>query len=106
MLGHHSRLFGVAGLLLAMQFGAGLAAAATPDSYDPWPGLVQDIFKNRAMNDGAGVVAIEMGATARDLAMCIHPHPTLTETIMEAAESLHGLATHLYKVRRSETAKK
>jgi dihydrolipoamide dehydrogenase len=46
------------------------------------------------------VVAIEMGATSRDVAMSIHPHPTLTETVMEAAESLHGLATHLYKVRR------
>jgi dihydrolipoamide dehydrogenase len=44
-----------------------------------------------------GVVAIEMGATARDLAMCIHPHPTLTETVGEAAETLHGLATHIYK---------
>jgi sulfur-oxidizing protein SoxY len=69
MLGHHSRLFGVAGLLLAMQFGAGFAAAATPDSYDPWPGLVQDIFKNRAMNDGAGVVAIEMPYRAEDAAI-------------------------------------
>jgi dihydrolipoamide dehydrogenase len=47
-----------------------------------------------------GVVAVEMAATARDVAMSIHPHPTLTETIMEAAESLHGLATHLYKIRR------
>jgi dihydrolipoamide dehydrogenase len=46
-----------------------------------------------------GVLAIEMGATSRDLALSIHPHPTLTETISEAAESLHGLATHLYKVR-------
>ncbi len=48
-----------------------------------------------------GVLAIEMAATARDLALTIHPHPTLTETVMEAAESLHGLATHLYKVRKS-----
>jgi dihydrolipoamide dehydrogenase len=47
-----------------------------------------------------GVVAIEMAATSRDLALSIHPHPTLTETIMEAAESLHGLATHLYRVRK------
>jgi dihydrolipoamide dehydrogenase len=47
-----------------------------------------------------GVLAIEMAATARDLALTIHPHPTLTETVMEAAESLHGLATHLYKVRK------
>ena len=30
------------------------------------------------------VVAIEMGATAKDLALCIHPHPTLTDTISEA----------------------
>jgi dihydrolipoamide dehydrogenase len=49
-----------------------------------------------------GVLAIEMAATARDVALSIHPHPTLTETISEAAESLHGLATHLYKVRRAK----
>jgi dihydrolipoamide dehydrogenase len=49
-----------------------------------------------------GVLAMEMAATARDIALTIHPHPTLTETVMEAAESLHGLATHLYKVRKSE----
>src|SRR5262249_40029638 len=42
------------------------------------------------------VVAVEMGATAKDLAMCIHPHPTLTETLMEAAETLHGLSSHIY----------
>jgi dihydrolipoamide dehydrogenase len=47
-----------------------------------------------------GVVAVEMGATARDLALSIHAHPTLSETIGEAAESLHGMATHLYKPRR------
>lgn len=43
-----------------------------------------------------GVVAMEMGATAKDLAMCIHPHPTLSETLMEAAETLHGLSSHVY----------
>jgi dihydrolipoamide dehydrogenase len=43
-----------------------------------------------------GVVAIEMGATAKDLAMCIHPHPTLSETLGEAAELLHGLSSHVY----------
>jgi dihydrolipoamide dehydrogenase len=42
------------------------------------------------------VVAVEMGATAKDLAMCIHPHPTLSETLMEAAETLHGLSSHIY----------
>jgi len=43
-----------------------------------------------------GVVAIEMGATARDLALCVHPHPTLSETLMEAAEVFYGHATHTY----------
>ena len=43
---------------------------------------------------GEGVVAIEMGATARDLAESVHPHPTLSETIMEAAEVFYGHATH------------
>jgi len=43
-----------------------------------------------------GVVAIEMGATALDLALCIHPHPTLTETLSEAAETLHGLSSHIF----------
>ncbi len=43
-----------------------------------------------------GVVAIEMGATAKDLALCIHPHPTLTETISEATETLHGLSSHIF----------
>lgn len=46
------------------------------------------------------VVAIEMGATAKDLAMCIHPHPTLSETISEAAETLHGLSSHVYIPRK------
>jgi dihydrolipoamide dehydrogenase len=47
-----------------------------------------------------GVLAIEMAATARDVALSIHPHPTLTETVMEAAEALHGNTTHLFKLKR------
>ncbi len=43
-----------------------------------------------------GVIAVEMGANARDLAECVHPHPTLSETIMEAAEAFYGHATHIY----------
>jgi dihydrolipoamide dehydrogenase len=46
------------------------------------------------------VVAIEMGATARDLALCIHPHPTLSETMSEAAEMLHGLSSHIFVQKR------
>ena len=43
------------------------------------------------------VLAIEMGATAEDLSFSIHPHPTLTETLMEAAENIYGTSTHLAK---------
>ena len=43
---------------------------------------------------GEGVVLIEMGATARDLAESVHPHPTLSETLMECAELFYGHATH------------
>ena len=49
-----------------------------------------------------GVVAVEMGATARDLALCVHPHPTLSETIMEAAEVFYGQATHTISKKRAE----
>lgn len=41
-----------------------------------------------------GVLAIEMGAVAEDLALTIHAHPTLSETVMEAAEAVGGHATH------------
>jgi len=41
------------------------------------------------------VLAVEMGAVARDVMESIHPHPTLSETIMESAELAYGSATHL-----------
>ena len=44
-----------------------------------------------------GVLAVEMGAVAEDLALSIHPHPTLSETVMEAAESFLGQSMHIYK---------
>ncbi len=44
-------------------------ASAKAEAYDPWPGLVQDIFNNRPMNDGSNVIAIEMPARAEDAAM-------------------------------------
>lgn len=49
-----------------------------------------------------GVVAIEMGATVEDLALCVHPHPTLSETYMEAAEVFFGTATHTYTRKKAE----
>jgi dihydrolipoamide dehydrogenase len=50
---------------------------------------------------GEGVVAVEMGATVSDLADCVHPHPTLSETLMEAAELYFGHSTHAYQRRRA-----
>lgn len=47
-----------------------------------------------------GVLAIEMGANATDISLSIHPHPTLTETVMEAADLFFNTATHFYKPRR------
>jgi dihydrolipoamide dehydrogenase len=47
-----------------------------------------------------GVLAIEMGATASDVKLTIHPHPTLSETVMESAEQFFGTATHVYKPKR------
>jgi len=54
---------------------------------------------------GEGVVAIEMGATAKDLSRCVHPHPTLSETLMEAAEVFYGHATHFAPPRRVSGAR-
>jgi dihydrolipoamide dehydrogenase len=47
-----------------------------------------------------GVLAIEMGANATDLRMTIHPHPTLSETLMESAEVFFGHATHVYRPKK------
>jgi sulfur-oxidizing protein SoxY len=67
MLRGHSLLPWCAGLLIAMHFGVAPAAAAEP--YDPWPGLAQDIFNSRVMNDGAGVIAIDKPVRAEDAAI-------------------------------------
>jgi dihydrolipoamide dehydrogenase len=47
-----------------------------------------------------GTHAIEMGATAEDLRLTIHPHPTLSETLMEAAEVFFGQSTHVFRPRK------
>ena len=48
-----------------------------------------------------GVLAVEMGATARDLAEVVHPHPTLSETLMESAEVFFGHSTNTYVRKRT-----
>ena len=47
-----------------------------------------------------GVLAIEMAALASDIALTIHPHPTLSETVMESAEVFFGTSTHIYRPKR------
>jgi dihydrolipoamide dehydrogenase len=44
---------------------------------------------------GEGLLALEMGATLEDIGLSVHPHPTLTEGIMDAAEAAHGKAIHI-----------
>ena len=45
-------------------------------------------------------LAIEMGADAEDIGLTIHPHPTLSETVMMAAEAFDGTLTDLYMPKR------
>jgi len=49
-----------------------------------------------------GVLAIEMAANLTDLKLTIHPHPTLSETIMEAAEVFFGQSTHIYRPKKNK----
>jgi sulfur-oxidizing protein SoxY len=79
---YHCRLLCIAIFLSAM-VSARLAPAATPDGYDPWPGLVQDIFSNRAINDGTDVIAIEMPYRAEDAAIV----PVTLRTKLSPADS-------------------
>lgn len=41
-------------------------------------------------------LALEMGATVEDIALTVHAHPTLSETLMECADAFYGHATHIY----------
>jgi sulfur-oxidizing protein SoxY len=59
------------------------AAAETSTAYDPWPGLVQDVFNNRTMKDGTGLVAIEMPARAEDAAVV----PVTLRTALPAGDT-------------------
>src|SRR5215470_11356284 len=68
MPGHRFRAAAIAGLLGALALAYPVPAVST-EAYDPWPGLVQDIFNNRPMNDGGDVIGIEMPYRAEDAAI-------------------------------------
>jgi dihydrolipoamide dehydrogenase len=85
--------------------------AATLDRTDGLTKLILDPDSERLLGVGLvgpgageliaeGVLAIEMGATATDLKLTIHAHPTLSETLMESAEVFFGQATHVYRPKR------
>src|SRR3954465_9669370 len=84
MFGTHIRMLCIAGMLTAA-FGARPAPAA--EAYDPWPGLVQDLFNNRPMNDGTDVIAIEMPYRAEDAAIV----PVTLRTKLSPGDSRHML---------------
>lgn len=72
--------------------GAALAAMLITASYadppqrtDPWPGLVQDIFNNRAMEDGTGMISIEMPSRAEDAAIV----PVTLRSTLPAGDTRH-----------------
>jgi dihydrolipoamide dehydrogenase len=78
---------------------------------DGWTKLVIDPADERILGVGLvgpgageliaeGALAVEMAANATDLKMTVHPHPTLSETLMEAAEVFFGHSTHLHRPRR------
>jgi len=46
-----------------------------------------------------GVIAIQNGLTAKDIAHCIHPHPSLSETVMESAHGVYGDIIHQAKLK-------
>lgn len=50
-----------------------------------------------------GTLAIEMGATVEDLSLTIHPHPTLSETVMESAEAFYGHSPHFYQPKKKKS---
>jgi sulfur-oxidizing protein SoxY len=58
------RLLAITGVMLLS-----VPIAFAAEAIDPWPGLVQDIFNNRAMNDGSSVLSIEMPGRAEDAAI-------------------------------------
>jgi dihydrolipoamide dehydrogenase len=85
--------------------------AMTLDRVDGLTKIVLDPLSGRILGMGIvgrgageliaeGVLAVEMGATVTDLKLTIHPHPTLSETLMEAAEVFFGQSTHLYRPKR------
>jgi len=85
--------------------------AITMDRIDGLTKLIIDPETERVLGMGVagagageliaeGVLAVEMAALVSDVKLSIHPHPTLSETVMESAEMFFGQATHVYRPKR------
>lgn len=85
--------FAASGRALTMNHGEGLTKIITDSATDQILGIHM-VGPHVAELLAEATLAIEMGATAEDLALTVHAHPTLSEGIMEAAEAVHGLAIH------------
>src|SRR6201997_3710093 len=90
MPGRHVFILSVAGLLSAL-LGAARLPMAGAEGYDPWPGLVQDIFNNRPMNDGSDIIGIEMPYRAEDAAIV----PVTLRNKLAPTDSRHVVAITL-----------
>lgn len=89
--------------------------AITLDRSDGLTKLVMDPETERVLGVGIvgtgageliaeGVLAVEMAALASDVRLSIHPHPTLSETVMESAEMFFGQSTDFYRPKKSPAA--
>ncbi len=94
---------------------AALGRAVAIDRTDGLTKLVIDPETERVLGVGIagagageliaeGVLAVEMGALAADVGLTIHAHPTLSETLMEAAEVFYGHSTHVYRPKKKATS--
>jgi len=92
---------------------AALGRAITLDRPEGFTKLLIDPATERVLGVGIvgvgageliaeGVLAVEMAALATDVKLSIHPHPTLSETMMEAAEVFFGQSTHVYRPKRKK----
>ena len=90
MPGRHFLTLAIAGLLVG-KLGAAQLPMAGAEGYAPWPGLVQDIFNNRPMNDGSDVIGIEMPYRAEDAAIV----PVTLRNKLAPTESRHVVAITL-----------
>ncbi len=81
----------------------GRTEGVTKVLFDPETEIVLGVGIVGTMADdliSEGVLAVEMAATAQDLSLTIHPHPTLSETLGEAADVLRGTATDIYRPKK------